>query len=106
MRRQQHELVGHVGQLRELGAAFGALGQMLQRTAAVLAIGDAEGELRQDLADLLAAPLHQSSTSSSERSFSMAVRIRVLIVPSGTSSRSLISRAVRPRYAACTSALF
>ena len=72
-----------VRELLHLGAALRALGEMLKRAAALLALDDAEGQLDGDLASLLAARVHHSNTSSSDRSLSIAVRIRVFTVPSG-----------------------
>ena len=93
---EQEQLVRHPGKLVHAPAALRAVGEMLQGSAALLALDDPERELGGKLAGLLAARVHSSPTNSSSRSLSMAVRIRVFTVPSGTSSRSLISRAVRP----------
>ena len=71
-------------------------GEVLEGASALLALDDAERKLGRQLANLVAPRVHQSGTSSSSRSLIIAVRIRVFTVPSGTSSRSLISRAVRP----------
>jgi hypothetical protein len=95
MRGEQQQLVRDLGELVDPSAAIRAVGEVLEGATTLLALHDAEGELGGHLANLLAAFRH-GLTSSSSRSLIIAVRIRVFTVPSGTSSRSLISRAVRP----------
>src|SRR4051812_21133103 len=104
MRGEQQKVVGQLGEPLHFGAALGAIGEVLEGAAARLALDHAQRQLRGQLTDLLAAGVHHSNTSISERSLSIAVRIRVFTVPSGMSSRSLISRAVRPMYADSTRA--
>ena len=96
MRRGQQQPVRNLGELLDPSAAVRAVGEVLERATALLALDDAEGQLRRQLAEFLTAGIHHSPTSSSSRSLIIAVRILVLTVPSGTSSRSLISRAVLP----------
>ena len=81
MRGEQEQLVGHLGELLDSAAAIRAVGEMLERAAALLALDDAERQLWRQLADLLAAGIHHSPTSSSSRSLIIAVRIRVFTVP-------------------------
>ena len=96
MRGKQQQIVGDFRELLHLGTAVRALGEVLKGASALLPLDDAERQLGRHLPGLLAVGVHYSNTSISERNLIIAVRIRVLTVPSGTSSRSLISRAVRP----------
>src|ERR671930_1871326 len=104
MRGEQQQLVRDLSELIHPAAALRAVGDVLKGATARLALDDAERQLGCQLACFLATRVHQFSTSSSSRSLIIAVRIRVFTVPRGTSSRSLISRAVLPMYAARTRA--
>ena len=93
------ELVRDAAHPFDVRSARRAVGQVLERPGALLAVRDPQRQLGRQLSEPLAGAHGASSASrpgaaEPDTTFCIAVRIRVFAVPSGISSIVLISRAV------------